>query len=86
MLCNVVNLTGLVIRRETHNSHEYVVYFAGYRLALHHLKCLANHGHLPRLSQLKASYRSRGLALTPVLVKKSQPPENSSSKINITTL
>ena len=46
----------------------------------------ANHGHLPPLSQLKASFLSRVLVPTPVPLKESQPPENSSSKINITTL
>lgn len=46
----------------------------------------ANHGHLPPLSQLKASFLSRVLAPTAVPLKESQPPENSSSKINITTL
>ena len=45
-----------------------------------------NHGHLPPLSQFKASFLSRGLAPTAVPLKESQPSENSSSKINITTL
>ena len=40
----------------------------------------------PPLSQLKASFLSRVLATTAVPLKESQPPENSSSKINITTL
>ena len=46
----------------------------------------ANHSHLPPLFQLKASFLSWGLAPTPVPLKKSQPPKNSSSRINITTL
>ena len=46
----------------------------------------ASHSHFPPLSQLGASFASRGLAPTAVPLKKSQLPENSSSKINITTL
>ena len=40
VLFKMVNQAGLVIRGETHSSRECVVYFAGYRPALHHSRCL----------------------------------------------